>query len=107
MEFKQVVLVFLVIPLAFLILFQFIFFTFTFKSLDEFLKSQIFWSIVTTLGFFFYILYTLDILPKLKKEEPQRKSGKLPEQINKIKKEIKKFKKKKDWESLEKLVLRH
>jgi|GEM_PF-5601286 len=92
MEFKQVVLLFLVIPIAFLMLFQFIFFTFTFKSLDEFLKSQIFWSIVTTLGFFFYILYKLDILPKLKKkEEGQRKSGELAEQINKIKKEIKKI----------------
>jgi hypothetical protein len=79
------VCLFLVIPIAFLMLFQFIFFTFTFKSLDEFLKSQFFWSIVTTLGFF---IYKLVILLKLKKETEQQKSGKLAEQIMRLIKKI-------------------
>jgi hypothetical protein len=77
MEFKQVVLLFLVIPIAFLILFQFIFFSFTFKSLDEFLKSQIFWSIVITFGVFIYISrrFFINILLKLKKKWAQQKKA--------------------------------
>jgi hypothetical protein len=84
MEFKQVLL-FLVIPTIFLMLFQFIFFTYTFKSLDEFLKSQFFWSLITTFGIFLYNLRR----PHQGKETHQGEgNGKSSEQSNEIRKQI-------------------
>jgi hypothetical protein len=82
MEFKQVLL-FLVIPTIFLMFFQFIFFTYTFKSLDEFLNSQFFWSLITTFGISLYILILRR--PHQGKETHQGEDdGKSSEQINEM-----------------------